>query len=66
MKNFTRQEVKNKLIKENADTLLQLMKLDIKYLHNLLQNGLKGYKTYSNHDLEKEYKEVFKKDVRII
>lgn len=64
MKEITRQEVIEKLIEDDIDTIQQDV-LDTTYIHAILNSGFKGYNDYTKEELYQEYKERFNEGVKI-
>ncbi len=63
MKNLTRNEVIEKLIDNDIDTILNCGEKE--YLYNILKSGMKGYDNYTKEELYQEYKERFNEGVII-
>ena len=64
---LTRQEVINELVNNNINVIIHQESVgETEYITNLLEYGFKGFRDYTNEELEKEYHEVYDKFVKII
>lgn len=63
MKTLTRNEVIEKIIDDDIDTIYSKQATD--YVYNILKSGFKGYDNYTKEELYQEHIERFNEGVKI-